>query len=328
MKDSQKKHQKTKLNNPAKLLRTGDNLSLIFSILFAILVLLSLSSIYVGIWISKNEPLGPPVKEISLASYPELSSKLDPDITAQAAVVIDDSSKAVLYAKNENLRFTMASVTKIMTALVALDYFKPDDILTVYAGDVEPAVVGFFEGQKLYFMDVLYAMLLPSGNDAALAIAQNYPGGEEAFVDKMNEKAKEFKLKNTHFADSSGFLDDNYSTPLELARFASLALKNETVAKIVATKSKTIEDVSGENTYLLSNLDVLLQKDGITGIKTGYTQEAGGVLITSSESNGKRLILVVMKSKDRFADIEKILSQIDGNITFVPASPAGGSSHP
>ncbi|MEX2007644.1 MAG: serine hydrolase, partial [Candidatus Levyibacteriota bacterium] len=262
-----------------------------------------------------------PVNQISLASYPELSSKLDLDITAQAAVVIDDQSKAVLYAKNENLRFSMASTTKIMTALVAMDYFKPDDILTVYKGDVEPVVVGFSLGERVHFMDVLYGMLLPSGNDAAIMIAQNYPGGEEAFIAKMNEKAKNFNLINTHFEDSSGFSDDNYSTPLEMARFASLALQNKTLAGIVATKSKTITDVSGANIYYLSNLDVLLDKEGITGVKTGYTEEAGGVLITSSEANGKRLILVVMKSKDRFADIEKILSQIEGSVTFVSNHP-------
>lgn len=313
MKDSQKKQKKPKLSN--------DNLLIIFSILFAVLALVILASIYARFWIFKNYILPSPIKEISLASYPKLSNKLDPDITAAAAVAIDDSSKAVLYAKNENLRFTMASTTKVMTALVALDHFKENDILTVYTGNVDPVVVGFHDGENVYFIDVLYAMLLPSGNDAALMIAQNYPGGEEAFVKKMNDKAKSFNLKNTHFADTTGFSDDNYSTPLELARFASLALQNKTVAKVVATKNKIITDVAGENVYYLSNLDVLLEKTGITGIKTGYTEEAGGVLITSSEANGKRLILVVMKSKDRFSDIEKILSQIEGNINFVSSHP-------
>ncbi|MBI2195898.1 MAG: D-alanyl-D-alanine carboxypeptidase [Candidatus Levybacteria bacterium] len=325
MKDSQKKHQpRTKIpasNSFQPAVLKWDSILVVFSILISALVLLSLANVYLKVWIGGNSILPSPVKEISLAAYPELSAKLDPYITAQAAVAMDDESKAVLYAKNENLRFSMASTTKIMTALVALDYFKPDDILTVYTGDIDLAVVGFSVGEKVYFMDVLYGMLLPSGNDAAIMIAQNYPGGEEAFVEKMNEKAKSFNLKNTHFADSSGFSDDNYSTPLEMARLASLALQNKTVAKIVATKRKTITDVSGANVYDLPNLDILLDKEGITGVKTGYTQEAGGVLITSSEANGKRLILVVMKSKDRFSDIEKILSQIAGSVTFVSTHP-------
>jgi len=320
MKGSQKKHQ-PKADRPLDERINSDNLLVIFSILFAVLAFLALASIYTRFWIFRNYVLPSPVKEISLASYPELSNKLDPDITAQAAVAIDDQSKAVLYAKNENLRFTMASTTKVMTALVALDHFNENAILAIYSGNVEPVVVGFLEGENVYFIDVLYAMLLPSGNDAAVAIGDNYPGGEKAFVKKMNEKAKSFNLKNTHFADTTGFSDDNYSTPLELARFASLALQNKTIAKIVATKSKNITDVTGKNEYQLSNLDILLEKEGITGVKTGYTEEAGGVLITSSELNGKRLILVVMKSKDRFSDIEKILFQIEGNINFVSNRP-------
>lgn len=313
MKDFQKKLSKFQLNR--------DNLLIISSIIFAVLIFIILADIYSRFWIWQNAVLVSPVKKISLAAYPELSKKSDPDITAQAAVAIDDNSKTVLFSKNINLLFSMASTTKIMTALVALNYFKPTDILTVYSDNVEPVVVGFAVGEKLYFKDILYAMLLPSGNDAALAIAQNYPGGEKAFIGKMNEKAKSLNLINTHFEDSTGLSDNNYSTALELSRLASAALQNKTFSEIVATKMKIITDVSDINTYKLLNIDQLLGKDGITGVKTGYTQEAGGVLITSQEAGGKRFIIVVMKSQDRFLDIEKILSQIDGNITFVSTHP-------
>ncbi len=313
MKDSQKKQQKVKLSK--------DNLLVSFSILFAVLSFVIIADIYLRIWIWQNNILPSPAREISLASYPQLQNKLEPDITAQAAVVIEDDSKTVLYGKNENLRFTMASTTKIMTALVALDYFKQSDILTLYADNVEPVVVGFPLGEKVYFIDVLYGMLLSSGNDAALMIAQNYPGGEKAFVQKMNEKAKDLNLINTKFEDSSGLSDNNYSTPLEMARLASASLTNRTFAQIVATQKRVITNVSGSNKYELTNLDQLLGRSGITGIKTGYTQEAGGVLITSMEENGKRFILVVMKSQDRFSDIEKILSQIEGSVNFVSTRP-------
>lgn len=313
MKDSQKKQKKTRLSK--------DNLLITLSILFAVLVSVAVGDLYIRFWVWQNDILSSPVKEISLTSYPQLASKLSPDITSQAAVVIDDASKTVLYGKNENLRFSIASTTKIMTALVALDYFDQNDVLTVFNGNVEPIVVGFSEGEKVYFIDVLYAMLLPSGNDAALMIAQNYPGGEQVFIQKMNEKAKSFNLKNTHFEDSIGFSNDNYSTPLEMARLTSIALKNKTFAQIVSTQKRTITNVEGIRTYKLINLDQLLVKDGITGVKTGYTDEAGGVLITSMEENGKRFILVVMKSQDRFTDIEKILSQVEGRVTFVSNHP-------
>ncbi len=295
-----------------------DFLLILLSVLFAIFSFVGVADMYLRFWIWQNITLASPVKDISLSSYPQLASKLSPDITAQAAVAIDDGSKTVLYGKNENLRFSMASTVKIMTALVALDYFNKNDELTVFTDNVEPIVVGFNVGEKIYLIDALYAMLLPSGNDAALMIAQNYPGGELAFIQKMNEKAKSFNLINTHFEDSIGFDDNNYSTPLEMARLTSMALKNKTFAKIVSTQKKTITNISGTNVYKLTNIDQLLGKDGITGVKTGFTNEAGGVLITSREENGKRFILVVMKSLDRFTDIEKILSQIEGRVTFVP----------
>lgn len=295
-----------------------DFLLVLLSVLFAIFSFVAVADMYLRFWIWQNITLASPVKDISLSFYPHLASKLSPDITAQAAVAIDDGSKSVLYGKNENLRFSMASTVKIMTALVALDYFNENDELTVFTDNVEPIVVGFNVGEKIYLIDALYAMLLPSGNDAALMIAQNYPGGELAFIQKMNEKAKSFNLINTHFEDSIGFDDNNYSTPLEMARLASMALKNKTFAQIVSTQKRTITNVEGSKTYRLANIDELLGKDGITGVKTGFTNEAGGVLITSREENGKRFIIVVMKSLDRFTDIEKILSQIEGRVIFVP----------
>lgn len=317
MKDFLKKLHKKKILNYFKNFILKINFPIFISVLFLFFIVVFVLDIYLRLWILQNNLFPSPVNDISFSSYPRLKSQLDPDITARAAVAIEDESKIVLFDKNSNLRFTMASTTKVMTALVGMDYFKPKDALTIYSSDVEPVVVGFPLGEKVYFEDVLYAMLLSSGNDAALMIAQNYPGGEKAFIEKMNEKAKELKLKNTHFEDSSGLSDNNYSTPVELARLASEALKNKTLAKIVATKKKIITNIYGTNIYNLSNLDLLLGKDGINGVKTGYTEEAGGVLITSSEGNGKRFIIVVMKSLDRFTDIEKILSQIKNNVTFV-----------
>src|SRR3989344_407700 len=170
--------------------------------------------------------------EITKTQYPAFKIPIDPDITAKAVVIMDKDSKVVLFSKNPNLLFSMASTTKIMTALVALDYYKDQDILTVKTEKVEGVNVGFKVGEKLKFENVLYAMLLPSGNDAALALAQNYLpagkaglGGEEAFVKKMNEMARSLKLNNTNFADAIGLEDSrDYTTPLDLARLASIAL--------------------------------------------------------------------------------------------------------
>lgn len=256
--------------------------------------------------------------EFPISSYPVLKNKYIPNISAKAAIVMDDSSKVVLFSKNPNLLFSMASTTKIMTALIALDYYKMNDVLTIQTEDVEGVNVGFKEGQKLFFKDILYGMLLPSGNEAALALAQNYPGGEKAFVEKMNEKARLLDLNNTHYADAVGLIDsEDYTTVLDLARLASFSLKNNIFSEIVRTKSAIISDVSRENEYAISNLNRLLGINGVTGIKTGYTKEAGQVLVTSKIEDDRIFIIVVMDSQDRFLDTSLLLQFVAGNISYL-----------
>jgi serine-type D-Ala-D-Ala carboxypeptidase (penicillin-binding protein 5/6) len=260
--------------------------------------------------------------EITTSQYPVFNSPINPDITAKAIVIMDKDSKVVLYSKNPNLLFSLASTTKIMTASVSLDYFKPDDVLTVKTEKVEGVNVGFRSGEKLSFENILYAMLLPSGNDAALAIAENYPGGKDVFIQKMNEKARSLHLINTNFADSIGLEDSrDYSTPLELARLASSVLDNKEFAKIVATKVWDIADVTGMSRYHLVNLNQLLGFQGVNGVKTGYTTEAGQVLVTSKKEGEHTLIIVVMDSQDRFLDTIEVLNKISGNINYLSIHP-------
>jgi len=260
--------------------------------------------------------------EITNEQYPVFRSPINPNISAKAVVIMDKDSKVVLFSKNPNLLFSMASTTKIMTAIIALDYYKMNDVLTIKTENVEGVNVGFKIGEKLLLKDILYAMLLPSGNDAALALAQNYPGGENAFIKKMNEKAKSLHLTNTNFADSIGLEDSrDYTTPLDLARLASIALENEEFAKIVSTKVWEITDFTGVNKYLLKNLNKLLGVQGVNGVKTGYTTEAGQVLVTSKKESDSTLIIVVMDSHDRFFDTSKLLYEMSGNINYLSIRP-------
>ena len=259
---------------------------------------------------------------VSGKQYPVFKLPISPDISAKAVVIMDNESKVLLFSKNPNLLFSMASTTKIMTALIGLDYYKINDVLTVKTEKVEGVNVGFKMGEKLFFKDILYAMLLPSGNDAALALAQNYPGGEIAFIKKMNEKSKLLHLDNTNFADAIGLEDSrDYTTPLDLARLASVALGNKTFAKIVATETKEISDVNRENKYLLNNLNKLLGISGVNGIKTGYTDEAGQVLVTSKKEGIHTIIIIVMDSQDRFSDTVKLLNSISENINYLSIHP-------
>lgn len=252
--------------------------------------------------------------------YPVLRKTIIAEISAQGAVVMDADSKVVLYSKNPELRFSSASTAKIMTALTALDFFKLEDFLTVRNPAAEGAILGLKAGQKISFENLLYGLLLPSANDAAVTLAQNFKS-EDEFVRKMNQNAIKLNLYNTHYEDPAGLEDDgDYTTPLDLARLSSVAIKNEIFAKIVSTKEKTVADISGKQ-YQLKNLNKLLGFEDINGIKTGTTKGAGEVLVTSKKEEEHTIIIVVMGSSDRYSDTQKLIDMISGNITYLPIRP-------
>ena len=272
-------------------------------------------------WIQKSTLLPLNFTILPEAKLPIIKTEFIPQISAKGAIIMDADSKVILYSKNPSLRFSTASTTKIMTALTSLDYFKENDILTIKQATNEGSVLGFQEGQEFTYENLLYAMLLPSANDAALAISQNYPGGKDEFIKKMNDKARALVLYNTHYLDPAGLEDSgDYTTPFDLARLASFAVKNNIFKKIVGTKEKVIFDSIG-NSYDLNNLNKLLGVDGVNGIKTGFTQEAGQVLVTSKEEEGKTVIIVVMGSEDRFLDTQKLLDLVSNNLTYLSIHP-------
>lgn len=293
-----------------------------FIYLFLVFLALLLLNTGISVWLSDNKLIPPPTKINTSLQYPVLKTSYLPAISAQGAIAMDSESKAILYSKNPKLRFSSASTTKIMTAVVALDHFKPNDILTAKTAFREGSILGIYPGEQFTFENLLYAMLLPSANDAASVIAENYPGGEEAFVQAMNNKATDFILNNTHYGDPAGLMDkENYTTPFDLARLASFALKYPEFAKIVATKYYTIHDISGLNSYPVENLNELLGERGVTGIKTGYTEEAGQVLVTSLKEGKDTIITVVMGSEYRFLDSRKLLDLVRGNLSYLSIHP-------
>lgn len=254
----------------------------------------------------------------TLYSYPTLGTYVQPLLSAQAAAIFDPQSGVFLYTKNSSLRFSIASTTKIMSALVAIKQFKHDDILTVQRDYIEGSSLQLFKGEQFSFENLLYAMLLNSANDAAYAIADNYPGGIKSFVSRMNATAAKFHLWNTSFIDPAGLEDDNdFSTVTDLARLAGIALQQPTIAQVIATKSKTINTVDNNISYPLENLNKLLGYDGVIGMKTGTTEGAGQVLITAKEYNGHTFIIVVIQSTDRYADTWSLLNLIDTNTQFI-----------
>ena len=299
------------------------NIFILAPVLLLLIFVLFIAIVYAfKVWINNNKILPIPFAVSEEAKMPIIKTEFTPVISARGAIIMDADSKVVLYSKNPDLRSSTASTAKIMTALTALDYFKLSDILTVKQATSDGSILGLAKGEQMIFENLLYAMLLPSANDAALAISQNYPGGEQAFVNRMNEKAREFKLYNTHYADPAGLVDQgDYTTPFDMARLASFAVQNQEFRKIVGTKEKIISDVNGSQIYDLKNLNVLLGEDGVNGVKTGYTEEAGQVLVVSKEEKGKTIIIVVMKSDDRFADTEKLLNLVSNNLTYLSIHP-------
>lgn len=251
-----------------------------------------------------------------------------PDITAQGVLIIDLPSDMILYQKNASDRFHPASTTKIITALVALDYYQLDDVLSVNRVEAEGRTMKLVSGEKLTFESLLYGALVHSANDAAATIAENYPGGVTKFVEAMNEKAKVIHLDNTHFTNPIGF-DDNQmvTTPADLAKLARVALSNKLIAKIVGTKTITVSDISYTYFHPLTNVNELLGKiAGVAGVKTGYTENGGEILVSEVKKNERSVLFVILKSQDRFKETEAMIDWVFNNFRWKPISEVIGAS--
>jgi len=248
---------------------------------------------------------------------PSLSGVAAPDLTAQGVFALDLDSGSILYDKNPHFRLKPASLTKIMTSLVAMDYYQEDSVLTVVNGEASLGnTADLLKGDQLTALDVLYALLVPSGNDAAVTLAENYPGGYRLFLDKMNQKVAELGLKNTHFVNVSGVESlDHYTTAYDIAMITRSALGRQRFASIVSTKDITIQSLKG-NTYPLASTNILLGKPGILGVKTGWTPESGECLVILAERDSHRILISLLNSKDRFGEGQKLINWVFENFTW------------
>ncbi len=231
-----------------------------------------------------------------------------PAVSAQAAIVTELVSGRVLYSKNAETRLPMASTTKIMTALVALEE-KGDKIDEVFeisdaAAGVEGSSMYLEKGEKMTLRELLYGLMLSSGNDAAVAVSEAVAGSVDAFVDLMNDKAKEIGLKNTAFANPNGLPDDShYSSAADMARLTEAAMKNEVFAQIVGTKSFTVSGDGKAYPRTLTNHNKLLSMyDGCIGVKTGFTKAAGRCLVSAAQRDGMTLICVTLNAPSDWSD--------------------------
>lgn len=255
------------------------------------------------------------------SNYPvKTGEEIEPEVSATSALVIDLESAVVFASKNADKPRPPASITKLMTAVVALEYYQQDQILEVkrLVKNGPESEMGLAVGDKVSVSNLVYGLLVPSGNDAAYTLADNYEGGIENFIYSMNKKAESLHMKNTHFETVSGLDSPNHhSSARDLAFLAVYALKNPFISKVVATYGITLKDVTGEKIYTMKNVNEFLgYLAGADGVKTGYTGLAGECLVASVSRNGHRVISVVLNSQNRFSDSAKLLEWVYRNFTW------------
>ena len=240
------------------------------------------------------------------------NSDAKPTINSRRYAIYDRLSGRCIYGKDENKETAMASTTKIMSIIIVVEKCNLSDTVTITAkaAGTGGSRLGLHTDDKITVIDLLYGLMLRSGNDAAVALAIHTAGSIERFADLMNQKAEELGLTNTHFVTPHGLDNpDHYTTAYELAKITDYALKNETIAKIVKTKIATI-NINGSPMQINNTNELLGNVDGVYGVKTGFTNNAGRCLVTSVKRGDMDLIIVVLGAdtrKDRARDSIKLI---------------------
>lgn len=243
-------------------------------------------------------------------------------VSAQYACVMDSLTGRVLFEKNAYARHSMASTTKIMTALVALENGNANDIVTVSANaaGTEGSSIYLKAGEKITLKDLLYGLMLESGNDAAIAVAEHIGGSVEGFAELMNQKAKAVGANQTQFKNPNGLDEDgHYTTAYDLALITRAALRNKDFAEIVATKRKTISN--GEESYgrsLANHNKLLTIYKGCDGVKTGFTKKTGRCLVSAATRNNFQVIAVTLNAPDDWNDHAGMLDYAFANYSARP----------
>lgn len=259
------------------------------------------------------------VKAVSKPVQPPQSKQIsEPAIFSSSALVEDLNSNTLLFIKDAGKPVPIASTTKIMTALVAVSHYLPNDVLTVTDESlVSGSTMGLKSGEQLSFRSLLYGMLLNSGNDAAYTIAANYPGGLPGFIKAMNDKAKELGLLNTQFDNPAGFDSPNhFSSAFDLSKIAANAVSDYQIARVVSTKETEVASLDKSVIHPLKNLNKLLDEPGVLGIKTGTTPSARENLVGLVERDGHKILTVVLGSDDRFGETQKLIDWAYSNFTW------------
>lgn len=241
-----------------------------------------------------------------------LNGKPYPETNGKAVILMDFNSGRVLYERNSNQPLPPASLTKIMTGLLAVENGNLDKkvIISEYAAGIPECTVYLEPNEVLTRMELLYAAMLPSANDASTALAESIAGSETSFINKMNRRANELGLKNTHFLNPHGLeAKGHYSSAYDLALITKEALKYPLFKDVVSTKRAVIpwESREDEDRILLNQNRLLSRYEGAIGIKTGYTKQAGNCVVGAAQRGSTTLIAVSMNSPTVYDDLQQML---------------------
>lgn len=226
-------------------------------------------------------------------------------LSAKSAILLEAESGTVLFAKDAERRLPMASTTKIMTALLALEHCKPDEAVTVpkEAVGTEGSSLYLEAGEKFRAIDLVYGLMLRSANDAAVTLAMHISGSVEKFAELMNRKAQELSLGNTHFANPHGLdEEEHFTSARDLAMLAAAAMKNPQFAEIVSCRQKRLVPLKGTARLVTNHNKLLRRLDSCVGVKTGFTSESGRCLVGASEQNGLLFITVTLNAPNDWSD--------------------------
>ncbi len=250
-------------------------------------------------------------------AIPDITLATPINVNAVNAIAIDARSRVILYDKGGHKSVPLASTTKIITALIAINYGSLEEkfVISSNAAQVRGSKVGYKAGEEIAVLELVYGLMLKSGNDAAIALAEGISGSVDKFSEVMNEYAKNMGLLNTNFQSPHG-LDSEYhfSSAYDLAIATIKAKENPIFNKIVSTKFLSRSE--GDFTRDYSNINKILWKEDATGVKTGYTGLAGKCLVSSFEKDGNEIVIVLLNSNLRFEETEKLYKNIKENYEY------------
>ena len=291
-------------------------------ILFLLLILNLFWPATSSAWVQINSTLKPnPQEKLLQYTFPskiELKQKFNTPLSATAYILIDPLTNQILIQRNLHQKIYPASITKLATAITALNIYPLDELITIKEEYLEGKVMELQPEERITVKSLVSALIVYSANDAAYTLASHHPNGVPGFVNQMNMLFDKYQIKDTHFNNFDGLHAQNhYSTVYDLAQLGRLAIKNPIILENAKLSELTVTDQDHLYVHeLVSTNELLTQIPELKGLKTGWTPEAGGCFISYFILDGHPLISVVAQSEDRFQDTKKIIDWSKKNLTW------------